>query len=103
MKLSPNQEKLLLDIATGGTLKAQRDLEGNKRYWLRELNGEQHAILDQDIEILKRAQLIDSNMKFPAATYLLTDNGSRFVERLTGSRTKPLFTRNYSQCQDILE
>lgn len=75
MPLTPAQIELLHAIAHGQTLKAHRDLEGHKEYRLHALDGRAVSVARADVEALHAAGLIDSNKKFPAATYWLTDGG----------------------------
>ena len=75
MPLSPAQVELLQAIANGLTLKSHRDLEGQKEYRLHTLAGESTLVTWEDVEALQSAGLIDSNKKFPAATYWLTGTG----------------------------
>ncbi|HSM55559.1 MAG TPA: hypothetical protein VK879_05320 [Candidatus Sulfomarinibacteraceae bacterium] len=80
MSLSPAAKQLLLALGSGATLKSHRDLDGNKQYRLHPLHGEaSHSVEWQTVEQLREQQLIDSNKKFPAATYLLTDKGKALV------------------------
>ena len=72
----------MLAIAEGWTLKSHRYLDGRKEYRLHPLgDGEAEAVAWETVEALRERKLIDSNKKFPAATYLLTDRGREIVER----------------------
>ena len=82
MTLSGSQKKLLFAIADGDFLKAHRDVEGRKIYKLHPLTGEAVTIAPGDVEALGDHKLIDSNKKFPAATFWLTEKGKETVEEL---------------------
>jgi hypothetical protein len=82
MQPTPAQVELLRAIANGLTLKSHRDLEGRKEYRLHALDGHSAVVEWEDVEALQSAGLIDSNKKFPAATYWLTDTGRAHL-RLT--------------------
>ena len=75
MPLSPAQVELLQAIANGLTLKSHRDLEGRKEYRLHTPAGRSTLVTWEDVEALHAAGLIDSNKKFPSATYWLTEAG----------------------------
>jgi hypothetical protein len=75
MQLTLAQTELLQSIANGLTLKSHRDLEGHKEYRLHTLDGQSVSVAWADVAALQSASLIDSNKKFPAATYWLTDSG----------------------------
>ena len=75
MPLTPAQVELLQAIAHGLTLKSHRDLEGRKEYRLHALDGHATLVTWKDVEALHSAGLIDSNKKFPSATYWLTEAG----------------------------
>ena len=75
MPLTPAQVELLHAIANGLTLKSHRDLEGHKEYRLHTLAGLSTLVTWEDVEALHSAGLIDSNKKFPSATYWLTEAG----------------------------
>ena len=75
MPLTSAQVELLRAIADGQTLKSHRDLEGHKEYRLHTLDGQSTLVAWEDVAALQSAGLIDSNKKFPAATYWLTDSG----------------------------
>ncbi len=66
----------------GATLKAHRDLDGAKAHLLHPLHGEPVPVPAPLVESLRDLGLIQSNHKFPAATYVLTD---RAVEVLSSS------------------
>jgi hypothetical protein len=69
--------QILAAMAAGWTLKAHRDLEGSKAFWLHPLEGEAVAVKAEAVARLVEAGLIDSNKKFPAATFWLTEAGKR--------------------------
>jgi hypothetical protein len=75
MPLTSAQVELLQAITTGLTLKSHRDLEGRKEYRLHALDGHSTLVPWEDVEALHSAGLIDSNKKFPSATYWLTEAG----------------------------
>lgn len=79
MTLSNAQQQLLRQIANGRTLKVHRDLEGHKVYQLHNLDGHAEPIGRELAEALIELGLIDSNKKFPAATFWLTDTGRRYL------------------------
>ena len=82
MPLTPAQVELLQAVAHGSILKSHRDLEGHKEYRLHALDGHSASVSWDDVEVLQSAGLIDSNKKFPSATYWLTDTGRAHL-RLT--------------------
>jgi hypothetical protein len=57
----------------GATLKVHRELDGAKIHRLHPLAGEPLPIPAELVESLREPGLIHSNLKFPAATYVLTD------------------------------
>ena len=70
-------------MAGGWTLKAHRYLDGRKEYRLHSLEGTSEAVAPETVQALSEAGLIDSNKKFPAATFWLTDKGRSAVAGLT--------------------
>lgn len=80
MKLSPECEGILTAMAAGAMLKSHRDIEGGKVYRLHRLVGPEEEVGATAVDFLRKSGLIRSNMKFPVATYLLTDKG-RAVSR----------------------
>jgi hypothetical protein len=83
MALTFSLHQLLLAIAQDNFLKAHRDLEGHKIYKLHPLEGEPQIVNGDDVQALIELGLIDSNKKFPAATFWLTPKGQQLVEKLT--------------------
>lgn len=75
MRLSSESTRILRTMLAGATLKAHRTLDGEKTYTLHPLDGPDEAVERAVVETLKRHGLIASNMKFPAATYVLTEKG----------------------------
>lgn len=75
MRLLSDHLNLLASLANGSTLKSHRDIEGNKVYRLHGLDGSVQLPQPKIVDKLKHGRYIDSNKKFPAATYLLTDKG----------------------------
>lgn len=83
MQLSAARKHILLAVSAGRILKAHRDLEGRKIFKLHPLQGEPEIIDGADVQALGVAGLLDSNKKFPAATFWLTDKGRQLVARLS--------------------
>ena len=81
MQLTPAQRQVLQAMRDGATLKAHRDLDGQKTHLLHPLAGEPLPISAELVESLRNPGLIQSNLKFPAAAYVLTDKA---VEQLSG-------------------
>jgi len=75
MPLTPAQVEILQAIANCLALKSHRDLAGHKEYRLHMLDGQSTLVAWDVVETLQSAGLIDSNKKFPAATYWLTERG----------------------------
>jgi len=82
MKLTASHRRLLLSIADGHTLKAHRDIEGHKAFKLHLQTGETRGVDRADVEALVEAGLIDSNKKFPAATFWLREEGRSALDQL---------------------
>ena len=62
-------------MAGGWTLKAHRYLDGRKEYWLHALDGTREMVAPETVQALAERGLIDSNKKFPAATFWLREKG----------------------------
>lgn len=81
MDLTAAERQVLLAIARGWTLKSHRYLDGRKEYQLHPLDeGDVRTVAWETVDALREQGFIDSNKKFPAATYLLTDKGREVVE-----------------------
>lgn len=96
MKLSAAHINLLAKLANGCTLKSHRDIDGNKVYRLHALDGTVESPSPKTVDQLKHGGYIDSNKKFPAATYLLTDRGRKVICAYMPDETTVLSARNYS-------
>lgn len=80
MKLTAEHLRLLKAIADGHTLKAHRDIEGHKEFRLHFNDGCPPETLERRwVDELAEAGLIDSNKKFPAATFWLTEKGKAAI------------------------
>lgn len=104
-KLTDDQIALLARIANGGTLKCHRYIDGVKVYRLHLLDGTVEMPSAKVVDQLKRGHHIDSNKKFPAATYLLTDKGRQAVlavtqEDLTSDFQQPETTNIHTEQED---
>jgi hypothetical protein len=95
MKLSKAQEKIIRALIKGATLKSHRYLDGKKIYKLHPLQGAPETVQDATVESLKTQGLIDSNQKFPAATYLLTEKGRQLADALEAASIRPISAKNY--------
>lgn len=80
MTLSPTQQQLLHDLASGATLKSHRYLDGRKVYQLHWLDGRPpQTVRRSTVAAMQARGLIFSNQKFPAATYMLTEAAHRLL------------------------
>ena len=82
MKLSTAQSRVLLALAKGCSLKAHRYVDGVKIYQLHPLDSQVETLRRATVESLYNRRLIDSNKKFPAATYWLTEKGKELAATL---------------------
>lgn len=83
---TPAQLRLLRTMAAGHVLKVHRTLDGVKTYRLHRLDGGEETVSARVVRGLERRGLIESNMKFPAATFLLTERGRRVAVGPAGDR-----------------
>jgi uncharacterized protein YjhX (UPF0386 family) len=94
--LRKQHKRVLLAVAEGATLKAHRDIDGNKQYVLHPLGeGDKIRVERRIAERLRKGGYIYGNQKFPAATYLLTDKGRRAIKDLVDGEIKPLGAREF--------
>lgn len=81
MKLTAEHWRILKALADGHTLKAHRDIEGYKEFRLHFVDGRApEAVERRWVDELAEAGLIDSNKKFPAATFWLTELGKQITK-----------------------
>lgn len=83
MQISEPHKHVLLAMAGACFLKSHRDIDGNKVYQLHPLEGPEQIVPARVVDDLVEQGLIDSNKKFPAATYWLTEKGKVFVATLS--------------------
>ncbi len=69
------QRHVLASMAGGAFLKSHRDTEGAKVFKLHPLDGDPQVVQPDVVELLREQGLIDSNKKFPVATFWLTEEG----------------------------
>lgn len=97
MRLSDAQRALLIALQAGERLQVHRTLDGAKLYRLHTHDGNAtEAVAPDVVDSLVRTGLIESNMKFPAATFLLTDKGLAAVQAITGSEQAPVGPRKFN-------
>lgn len=78
--MTPPQRRILRALAAGWTLKVHRTLDGEKRYRLHPLgDAPSEDVQPSTVDALHSQGYVDSNKKFPAATYLLTEKGRQTV------------------------
>jgi hypothetical protein len=81
--MTPSERRVLSALAAGWTLKVHRTLDGAKRYCLHPLgDAPAEGVPPTTVDALRSQGLLDSNKKFPAATYLLTEKGRQTVVAL---------------------
>jgi hypothetical protein len=95
MRLNAEEKRVLVALVSGRRLQSHRYLDGTKVYALHSADG---AAADEPVPLavvarLRDRGLIDSNMKFPAATYLLTETGRRVAAALVDAPLRPLTAR----------
>lgn len=75
MRLSSEAVQILHALRQGALLKAHRTLDGAKIHKVHPLNGEPSAVSAGAAQALIERGWVRSNLKFPVATYLLTETG----------------------------
>ncbi len=75
MDRGKSDKALLRAMKGGGFLKSHREIDGTKQFLLHGQLGEATVINSTVVRRLRKQQLIDSNKKFPVATYWLTPAG----------------------------
>lgn len=93
-KLSPAHIRLLQALVTGYILKVHRSLDGDKVHKLHPLSGPAQNVSRNTVDSLRNWGLIDSNKKFPVATYFLTEPGKELAATLTNPTFSPLSAKN---------
>ena len=88
------EQSLLVALIAGAVLKAHRTLDGTKVHKLHRLDHLPMVVDERTIRRLETKHLIQSNMKFPAATYLLTEAGMALARELSGVQDEPLIVRD---------
>ncbi len=81
MRLPAESARILRAMVAGATLKVHRTLDGAKTHMLHPLDGPAEPVSRAAVEHLARHGLIASNMKFPVATYVLTERGVAVAAR----------------------
>jgi hypothetical protein len=93
MRLAAREKAVLAALVSGSRLQSHRHLDGRKEYALHALDGSAQPLEAAVVERLRGRGLIESNMKFPAATYLLTAKGQQLAATLTTTPLHPLISR----------
>lgn len=75
MGLSPEAIQILDAVHQGASVKAHRALDGTKIHKVHPLQAEPFAVSEASVRTLEKRGWLRSNMKFPVATYLLTESG----------------------------
>jgi predicted MarR family transcription regulator len=94
MHLGKAEQQVLAALVSGQHLKSHRYLDGRKVYALHDVaNTQDIPVAATVVDHLRDLGLIAGNMKFPAATYLLTPAGERVAASLTQTPFRPLLAR----------
>lgn len=94
MRLGREEKDVLRALVSGYTLRSHRYLDGQKLYALHDTATDAtRTVAVTTVERLRARGLIVGNMKFPAATYMLTTDGERVAASLTPTPLRPLLAR----------
>jgi hypothetical protein len=94
MRLRSEEKEVLRALVSGYQLKSHRYLDGEKVYTLHDTATDAtQPVPVAAVDRLRDLGLIAGNMKFPAATYLLTAEGERVAASLTTSPLRPILAR----------
>jgi hypothetical protein len=92
-RLSLAQRRILQALAAGDQLKAHRTMDGVKVYFLHPLREATPQEVDGRLVVaLEQQGLIESNLKFPASVFLLTEKGAALV----ATADRPVGPRRFS-------
>lgn len=92
--LTRQEKEVLVALVSGYQLKSHRFLDGQKTYVLHDTATDAtRPVATKTVDQLRDRGLIVGNMKFPAATYMLTSEGERVAASLTSSPLRPLLAR----------
>jgi hypothetical protein len=80
--LDKKDARVIWAMANGHFLKSHRDIDGHKAYLLHPPQGKPVTIPRAVVDSLRRQGLIDSNKKFPVATFWLTEKGRSLAAML---------------------
>ncbi len=97
LPLGGSQRALLEALAEGHVLKVHRTVDGAKVYRLHRLDGQEERVPGRVVRDLERRGLIESNMKFPAATFMLTERGRALVAPGSRDRSGPVGPRGFGR------
>jgi hypothetical protein len=75
MKLTGERAEILRAMSSGCSLRIHRTIDGVKVHRLHALDGSQRDVDGKSVRSLAALGMIQSNQKFPVATYLLTEAG----------------------------
>lgn len=81
MGLSPEAVQILDAVHQGAAVKAHRTLDGAKIHKVHPLQADAFEVSEAAVRALEKRGWLRSNLKFPVATYLLTEQGHK-VTRL---------------------
>jgi len=73
VRLSASERAILAAMRHGSLLRSHRDMDGQKLFRLHSAEGPLERVDAEDVHHLRQLGLIDSNKKFPVATFWLTD------------------------------
>lgn len=75
MGLSEEAIQILHAVRQGASVKAHRTLDGAKTHKVHPLQADAFIVSEAAVRALEKRGWLRSNMKFPVATYLLTETG----------------------------
>lgn len=81
------EQTILLHLLDGWTLRSRRELDGHKECYLHAPSGETTQTANKVVVRLREKGLIETNQKFPVATYLLTSVGKQIASQLIDAGT----------------
>lgn len=77
MGLSPEAIQILYAVRQGASVKAHRALDGTKIHKVHPVQAAAFEVSAAAVRTLEKRGWLRSNLKFPVATYLLTEKGRK--------------------------